>query len=71
VHSSDPEQAALPGVLDGPKTPTERLSRALDQINTRFGRNTVTLGPRTRGRADNVGAKIAFGRIPEAAEFNE
>jgi len=71
VHSSDPEQAALPGVLDGPKTPTERLSRALDQINTRFGRNTVTLGPRTRGRADNVGTKIAFGRIPEAAEFNE
>lgn len=71
VQACDSEQGTLPGVLDRPKSPTERLSRALDQINARFGRNMVTLGPRTGGRADNVGAKIAFGRIPEAAEFNE
>ena len=50
---------------------TPRLSAALDAINTRFGRNAVTLGPLAGGRADHVGAKIAFGRIPEAAEFHE
>jgi DNA polymerase IV len=50
---------------------TEALSRALDRINTRFGRNAVTLGPTTGGRIDRVGTSIAFGRIPELAEFRE
>ncbi len=50
---------------------TPRLSAAMDEINARWGRNAVTLGPLAGGRADHVGAKIAFGRIPEAAEFNE
>ncbi len=50
---------------------TEALSRALDRINTRFGRNAVTLGPTTGGRIDRVGTSIAFGRIPEIAEFHE
>lgn len=50
---------------------TESLSRALDLINTRFGRNAVTLGPATGGRIDRVGTSIAFGRIPEIAEFHE
>jgi len=52
-------------------TRTPRLSAALDKINRRFGRNAVTLGPLSGGRADHVGAKIAFNRIPEAAEFYE
>jgi DNA polymerase-4 len=50
---------------------TPRLSRAMDAINARFGRNAVTLGPLSGGRADRVGARIAFGRIPDAAEFHE
>jgi DNA polymerase IV len=50
---------------------TESLSHALDRINTRFGRNAVTLGPATGGRIDRVGTSIAFGRIPEIAEFHE
>ncbi len=48
---------------------TEALSRAMDCINTRFGRNAVTVGPETGGRADRIGTSIAFGRIPDAAEF--
>ncbi len=48
---------------------TEALSRAMDRINTRFGRNAVMLGPQTGGRADRIGTNIAFGRIPDAAEF--
>lgn len=48
---------------------TEALSRAMDRINTRFGRNAVMLGPQNGGRADRIGTSIAFGRIPDAAEF--
>ena len=47
------------------------LSRAMDRINQRFGRNAVTVGPLGGGRADHVGTKIAFGRIPELGEFRE
>jgi len=61
----DPDHELARGVR------TEALSRALDRINTRFGRNAVTLGPLSGGRADRVGTSIAFGRIPEVAEFHE
>ena len=53
------------------ETRTLSLSRAMDRINERFGRNAVALGPIAGGRIDAVGAKIAFGRIPELAEFHE
>ena len=48
---------------------TESLSRAMDRINQRFGRNAVMVGPQSGGRADRIGTSIAFGRIPEPAEF--
>jgi DNA polymerase-4 len=47
------------------------LSRAMDRINERFGRHAVSIGPLGGGRIDHVGAKIAFGRIPEASEFHD
>lgn len=47
------------------------LSRAMDAINTRWGKNAVSVGPLSGGRLDHVGAKIAFGRIPEPSEFHE
>jgi DNA polymerase IV len=50
---------------------TAALSHALDRINTRFGKNSVSLGPLTGGRIDRVGTSIAFGRIPDIAEFHE
>lgn len=53
------------------ETRTLGLSRAMDRINERFGRNAVTVGPATGGRIDQVGAAIAFGRIPGRAEFPE
>ena len=53
------------------ETRTLSLSHAMDRINERFGRNAVTLGPLSGGRIDAVGTKIAFGRIPELAEFHE
>ena len=47
-----------------------KLSQALDALNTRFGKDTVSIGPKP-DLPDFVGAKIAFNRIPEEAEFNE
>ena len=70
------EQDSLFGLLD-PNDPLARetrtlsLSRAMDRINERFGRNAVSVGPLHGGRIDRVGTKIAFGRIPELSEFHE
>lgn len=50
---------------------TRRIAHAMDAINSRYGRNAVTLGPCATGRANLIGTKIAFGRIPDAAEFHE
>ena len=70
------EQASLFGLLDpddplARETRTLSLSRAMDRINERFGRNAVSVGPLHGGRLDRIGARIAFGRIPEASEFHE
>lgn len=47
------------------------LSRALDKVNNRFGRDAVTIGHDLAGAARSSGPRIAFTRIPELAEFNE
>ena len=60
----------LPAVQAPPKR-SLKLSQAMDHINQRFGRNAVMLGPKLAGRPDQVGTKIAFTRIPDAAEFRE
>lgn len=70
------EQESLFALLDpddplARETRTLSLSRAMDRINEKFGRNAVSLGPLHGGRIDKVGARIAFGRIPEMAEFHE
>lgn len=70
------EQDSLFALLD-PDDPLARetrglaLSRAMDRINEKFGRHAVSVGPLGAGRIDRVGTKIAFGRIPERAEFHE
>lgn len=76
LDAEDGEQGSLFGALaaDDPlarETRNLSLSRAMDVINQRFGRNAVMLGPVTGGRIDRVGTSIAFGRIPDAAEFHE
>lgn len=47
------------------------LSRAMDKVNNRFGRDAVTLGHDERGATRSRGPAIAFTRIPELAEFSE
>lgn len=47
------------------------LSRAMDKVNSRFGRDAVTLGHDACGATRSRGPAIAFTRIPELAEFVE
>lgn len=70
------EQSSLFAALDpddplARETRTLALSRAMDRINEKFGRHAVSVGPLGGGRADRVGTRIAFGRIPEASEFHD
>ncbi len=76
IEPVDGEQASLFAHLDpddplARETRTLALSHAMDRINERFGRNAVSVGPLNGGRIDQVGARIAFGRIPSLAEFHE
>ena len=76
IRPESGDQGTLFAHLD-PNDPLARetkglaLSRAMDRINRRFGRNAVSVGPLNGGRLDSVGSKIAFGRIPELDEFHE
>lgn len=56
---------------DGDHRDGEKLWLTLDQINKRFGQNTVQLCSQTRVDMNYLGTKIAFTRIPERAEFSE
>lgn len=76
IEAVEGEQGSLFAALDpddplARETRTLSLSRAMDRINQKFGRNAVSVGPLHGGRIDRVGTKIAFGRIPEMSEFHE
>jgi DNA polymerase IV len=49
----------------------ERMSKALDVLNQRYGRDTVALGMLPADGRSFSGTKIAFTRIPDAQEFLE
>jgi DNA polymerase IV len=75
IRPASGTQLSLFDIASGEPGATRRgtpgIARAMDAINTRFGRNAVTLGPAATGRANLIGTKIAFGRIPGRAEFQE
>ncbi|MGE5196228.1 MAG: hypothetical protein ACM3JI_02735 [Anaerolineae bacterium] len=47
------------------------MSRTLDAINQRYGRDSVLLGILPAEGRSFSGTKIAFTRIPEIEEFEE
>jgi DNA polymerase-4 len=47
------------------------MSRALDTLNYRYGRDTVLLGMMPEDGRSFSGTKIAFTRIPDREEFLE
>ncbi|HIG08826.1 MAG TPA: impB/mucB/samB family protein [Alphaproteobacteria bacterium] len=49
----------------------EKLSQTMDNINTRFGRDSVTLGELPNKIKSFSGTRIAFTRIPDKQEFHE
>lgn len=49
----------------------ERMSRALDKINHRFGRDSILIGMTPMQGRSFSGTKIAFTRIPDMEEFLE
>lgn len=68
---SQPQQLDLFGEGLAEREQRETLSRVLDEINQKRGRDSVVIGftPDTTRRSS--GPKIAFTRIPDMAEFHE
>lgn len=46
----------------------ERIGKAIDSLNARYGTTVASLGPWKQ--QDNVGGKISFTRIPDAEDFH-
>ena len=44
------------------------LTHLIDQVNARYGKQSVTLGVPPKTSAGYLGTKIAFGRIPDEDE---
>jgi DNA polymerase-4 len=55
----------------GGLTRSEVLWRAVDRLGARYGRGAVALASQQDISLQYLGAKIAFTRVPEAAEFHE
>ena len=49
----------------------ETISDTMDQVRARFGGKALSLGAHETVPGGYVGGKIAFGRIPEAADFED
>jgi DNA polymerase-4 len=72
AESLQPELfAALPNAAMHQRAKDEKLSRVLDQINQRFGRDAVLVGMLPAPGDSFSGSKIAFTRIPDREEFSE
>ena len=54
-----------------PREQREHLSRVLDEINQKFGRDSVVIGFTPDTVRTFSGTKIAFTRIPDREEFKE
>jgi DNA polymerase-4 len=74
LHGLVPAGAIQPDLLDVANVEQmrdEKLSRAMDTLNRRFGRDTILLGMSPEQAKRYTGPKIAFNRIPDRAEFVE
>ncbi len=49
----------------------EKVSHTMDELNQRFGKDTITIGMLPSAGKGFTGTKIAFSRIPESEEFKE
>ncbi len=63
--------AELPDIDLKARLKAEKMSKALDKINHRFGRDSVLVGMLPSQGRSFSGSKIAFTRIPDVEEFLE
>jgi DNA polymerase IV len=74
VAVSDLQPELFAGLPEGDlkaRLKSEKMSRALDKINHRFGRDSVLIGMLPSQGRSFSGSKIAFTRIPDVEEFLE
>lgn len=78
LHGLVPESDAQPDLLapleaaDGQRPERlARLSRAMDSVNARYGRDTLVMGFLPRTSTQFSGTRIAFSRVPDIEEFHE
>ena len=64
-------QPELFDLLDTKENRAQHLSKALDKLNKKFGRDTVTMGIIPEQARKISSSKIAFTRIPDIQEFLE
>lgn len=72
LHLKAPGDFGADLFSDGPdqggKAKSLQLSRTLDELNKRFGKDTISIGP-SKDLPAYMGAKIAFNRIPDEDDF--
>jgi DNA polymerase-4 len=61
----------FPAKLEVPKEKRDQVSRCMDEINQRYGKDRVCLGLAPSYIHSYTGTKIAFNRIPDLTEFKE
>ena len=54
---------------DGERQRLERVTAAIDALNTRYGRTVVSVGPWAPPAGGYAGGKISFTRVPSAEDF--
>jgi DNA polymerase-4 len=74
LHGLGPAQPEAGDLFATPQAEQERrrwltISQTLDRINQRYGGTLVSLGAHIEPPGGYAGAKIAFGRIPDLADF--
>jgi len=78
LHGLSPLHEQQPDLLDAIEAShpqrAERLaelSRAMDTVNAKYGRDTVVMGFLPRASTQFSGTRIAFTRVPDIEEFHE
>jgi DNA polymerase-4 len=81
LHGLVPQgQAHVQGDLFAAQTPAadlrerakcDEISKAMDKLNRKFGKDTILLGMTPERSKNFTGTKIAFTRIPDMEEFAE
>ncbi len=71
LTQEDTQQGDLFAATEPTHDRRDALSDALDELRARHGPNAASIGPRVDLPGGYLGAKIAFGRIPDLADFSD